>query len=166
MRMKRKALQKDEQPFIFIERRSGKDRRQMSMAGIARLFFNGRRQNLRRADDRRKLALMDRYSSRIFAVIVVILFLSLFDAVLTLVLISHGAVELNPVMAYFLSKGDMVFLVTKYLLTAMSVTIVVLINYVFIRLLRSHVRDLLVYFAGSFALVVVWELFLMVRYVR
>jgi type IV secretory pathway TrbL component len=166
MMMKRKALQQGEQPFIFIERRSGKDRRQMRMAGIGRLFYNGRRQDLRRADDRRKLALMDQYSPRIFAIIVVILFLSLFDAVLTLVLISNGAVELNPVMAYFLSKGDMAFLITKYLLTALSVTIVVLINYVFIRLLRSHVRDLLVYFAGSFALVVVWELFLMVRYMR
>lgn len=162
--MKKKIPGNENQPFIFIERRSGIDRRETRLGGIRRLFFSGRRRNLRRADDRRKLALLDHYSPKIFAIIVAILFLSLADAVLTLVLISHGAVELNPVMAYFLSKGDATFLIVKYLLTAMAVTIVALINYVFIRIFRTHVRNLLVYFAGCFALVVAWQLFLMVRY--
>lgn len=164
MRMKKKSPGRDDQPFIFIERRSGIDRRKTRLGGIRRLFFRGRRCNLRRADDRRKLALLDHYSPRILAIIVAILLLSLVDAVLTLVLISHGAVELNPVMAFFLSKGDSAFVIAKYLLTAISVTIVVLINYVFIRIFRSHVKDLLIYFAGCFALVVAWELFLVVRY--
>ena len=164
MLMSKKSPGRGDQPFIFIERRSGIDRRKARLGGIRQLLFNGRRSNLRRADDRRKLALLDHYSPKIFAIIVAILLLSLVDAVLTLVLISHGAVELNPVMAYFLSKGDSTFLIVKYLLTSISVTIVALINYVFIRIFRSHVRDLLVYFAGCFALVVAWELFLMVRY--
>ena len=162
--MNKNSPGKGDQPFIFIERRSGIDRRKTSLGGLRRLVFSGRRSNLRRADDRRKLALLDHYSPKIFAIIVAILLLSLVDAILTLVLISHGAVELNPVMAFFLSKGDWTFLIAKYLLTAFSVTIVVLINYVFIRIFRSYVRDLLVYFAGCFALVVVWELFLMVKY--
>jgi type IV secretory pathway TrbL component len=162
--MKKKLQGRDGQPFIFIERRSGIDRRESRIGGIRRLFFSGKRRNLRRADDRRKLALLDYYSPRIFAIIVAILFLSLTDAVLTLVLISHGAVELNPVMAYLLAKGDTTFLIVKYLLTAISVSIVALINYVFIRIFRTHVRNLLVYFAGCFALVVAWELFLMVRF--
>jgi hypothetical protein len=163
--MRKKSQGRDDQPFIFIERRSGIDRRETRLRGIRRLLFSGRRRNLRRADDRRKLALLDHYSPKIFAIIVAILLLSLVDAVLTLVLISHGAVELNPVMAYFLSKGDWTFLISKYLLTAISVTIIVLINYVFIRIFRTHVRNLLFYFAGCFVLVVAWELFLMIRYV-
>jgi hypothetical protein len=162
--MKKKLPVNENQPFIFIERRSGIDRRETRLGGIRRLFFSGRRRNLRRADDRRKLALLDYYSPKIFAIIVAILFLSLADAVLTLLLISQGAVELNPVMAYFLSKGDSTFLIVKYLLTAIAVTIVTLINYVFIRIFRTHVRNLLVCFAGCFALVVVWQLFFMVRY--
>jgi hypothetical protein len=154
----------DGRAFAFVERRRGIDRRKTRLGGIRRPFFGGRRRDLRRADDRRQLALLDHYSPRIFAIVVVILLLSLADAVLTLVLISHGAVELNPVMAYFLSKGDTTFLVVKYLLTAISVTIVALIHYVFLRIFRTHVRNLLVYFAGCFALVVAWELFLMIRY--
>ena len=164
--MKKKLPGKNDQPFIFIERRSGKDRRKTRFSSIRRLIFSGRRRQLRRADDRRKLAVLDHYSPKLFAVIVAILILSLVDAVLTLVLLSHGAVELNPVMAFFLAKSDSVFLFAKYLLTAGSVTIVVLINYVFIRVLRTQVKDLLVYFAGSFALVVIWELYLVTRYLR
>ena len=163
--MKKQLPHRGEQPFIFIERRSGIDRRNSRFGAFRRLIYAGRRRHLRRADDRRKLALLDHYSPRIFAVIIAVLFLSLMDAILTLILISHGAVELNPVMAFFLAKSDSAFLIAKYLLTAGSVVIVVLINYVFIRIFRSHVRDLLVYFAGCFALVVAWELFLMVRYV-
>jgi type IV secretory pathway TrbL component len=163
--MKKKLPGKNDQPFIFIERRSGKDRRKTRLGGIRRLFSSGRRRHLRRAEDRRKLAVLDQYSPKLFAVIVAILILSLVDAVLTLVLLSHGAVELNPVMAFFLSKSDSVFLFAKYLLTAGSVTIVVLINYVFIRVFRTQVKHLLVYFAGSFALVVIWELYLVARYI-
>jgi hypothetical protein len=162
--MKKKLPVNENQPFIFIERRSGIDRRETRLGCIRRLFFSGRRRNLRRADDRRKLALLDYYSPKIFAIIVAILFLSLADAVLTLVLISNGAVELNPVMAYFLSKGNSVFLIVKYLLTAFAVTTVALINYVFIRIFRTHVRNLLLYFAGCFALVVAWQVFLLVRH--
>jgi hypothetical protein len=162
--MRKKLQGHDDQPFIFIERRSGIDRRETRLGGIRRLFFSGRRRKLRRADDRRKLALLDHYSPRIFAIVVAILFLSLADAVLTLLLLSHGAVELNPVMAFFLAKGDATFLIVKYLLTAVSATIVALVNYVFLRIFRTHVRNLLVYFAGCFALVVAWELFLIVRY--
>ncbi len=163
--MNKRSPGRGDQPFVFIERRSGTDRRKTRFGGIRRLVFSGRRRNLRRADDRRRLAVLDHYSPRIFAIIVATLLLSLVDALLTLLLISHGAVELNPVMAFFLSKGDSTFVIAKYLLTAISLTIVVLINYVFIRIFRAHVRDLLIYFAGCFALVVAWELFLMVRYV-
>jgi hypothetical protein len=159
-----KSMETAVEPIGFVERRSGIDRRESRMGGIRRPFFSGRRRNLRRAEDRRKLTLLDHYCPKMFAIVVVILLLSLTDAVLTLVLISHGAVELNPVMAYLLSKGDTTFLVVKYLLTAISVTIVALINYVFIRVFRTHVRNLLIYFAGCFALVVAWELFLMVRH--
>jgi hypothetical protein len=150
--------------IYFVERRRGIDRRKTRLGGILPPFFSGRRRHLRRVDDRRKFTLLDHYSPKIFAIIVVILLLSLVDAVMTLVLISHGAVELNPVMAYLLSKGDTTFLVVKYLLTAVSVTIVALINYVFIRIFNTHVRNLLLFFAGCFALVVAWELFLMVRH--
>ena len=97
--------------------------------------------------------------------VIVVLLLSTLDAVLTLFLINHGAVELNPIMAYFLNIGSATFLLVKYALTAMSVMIILLLNYVFVRHLNLQARSLLNYFAGLFALVVVWELYLVARYV-
>ncbi len=117
---------------------------------------------MRRETDRRQIALLDYYSPRIFYAVILILLLSVVDALLTLWLLDNGAVEMNPVMAYFLNKGANTFLAVKYLLTTLSVVIVVVLNYVFIQHIRSSVRNLLKYFAGSFAAVVVWELILVV----
>ena len=50
----------------------------------------GRRGKIRRREDRRKWSYVDRYQQSLFGVIVIILFLSVIDAILTLVLINHG----------------------------------------------------------------------------
>ena len=80
-------------------------------------------------------------------------------------LISEGAQELNPVMAYFLALGPNIFLMSKYLITAASVVIVVLLNYITFQRVRFPMGELLRYFAGCFAAVVIWETFLLVRFV-
>ena len=97
--------------------------------------------------------------------VLIIMVLSTLDAVLTLFLLNHGAVELNPVMAYFLEISSTAFMLVKYTLTAISVLIILVLNYTFVRHLNLHARTLLNYFAGLFAMVIVWELFLMGRYV-
>ena len=97
---------------------------------------------------------------------VLVLVLSVVDALLTLLLIDEGAQELNPVMAYFLTFGPSIFLLAKYLITAASVVIVVLLNYIGIERLRFSMGELLHYFAGCFAAVVIWEAVLFMRFVH
>lgn len=149
----------------ITERRSGIDRRRTGFPSLLDLLTRRRRRNLRRKDDRCKIVLFDHYSGSIVCTVIVILLLSIADALMTLFLLSHGAVELNPLMAYFLEIGAAAFMLVKYGLTAISVMIVLLLNYVFVRHLKMHVRSLLNYFAGIFALVLIWELFLAVKYV-
>jgi hypothetical protein len=149
----------------IIDRRSGIDRRRTGFPSLRDLLTRRQRRNLRRKDDRCKIVLFDHYSAPIVGTVIVILLLSVADALMTLFLLSHGAVELNPLMAYFLEIGASAFMLVKYGLTVMSVMIVLLLNYVFVRHLNLHVRSLLNYFAGIFALVLVWELFLVVKYV-
>ena len=98
--------------------------------------------------------------------VIIVLLLSIGDAMMTLFLIDHGAIELNPVMAFFLSFGAVPFFTAKYLFTSMSVVTIVVLNYVFIRHLRIVTRDLLHYFALGFTLVIVWEFVLTVRYIN
>lgn len=150
--------------FDGIDRRSGYDRRQ-GLPSLKNIWTQRRRRQLRRKDDRKRIVLFDHYSRSVVIIVVAILFLSVLDAFLTLFLIDHGAIELNPVMAYFLDINASVFLIVKYTLTAMSVVIILLLNYAVVRHLNFQARSLLNYFAGLFMLVVTWEIFLVARYV-
>ncbi len=91
------------------EKRRGADRRTNNKARLKYLLFNGRRERLRRDEDRGKVFFFDRYNQKLFLAITVILLLSILDALLTLIVIARGATELNPVMAYFLEYGALTF---------------------------------------------------------
>ena len=56
--------------------------------------------------------------------IIIVLSLSLLDALLALFLLSHGAKELNPVMRYYLNHGTLTFIFVKYGLTALPMLII------------------------------------------
>ena len=148
-----------------MDRRSVSDRRRKGIAALKSLLTYRRRRNLRRASDRRRLALLDYYHPSLLLSIILVLVLSAIDALLTLFLMDYGAVELNPVMAFFIELGSLPFLIVKYTLTAFSVCIVVIFHYVFLRHLKIFTRDLLHFFSLGFGLVIVWELVLAFRYV-
>ena len=154
------------EPNLRIERRSAQDRRKNTFNLFSRPFSSRRRRSLRRQADRRGFYLLDYYSPKIFYAVTLILLLSVADALLTLFLISAGAKELNPVMAYFLDIGPNVFMMAKYLITSTSVVIVVLLNYFLIQRIRLQLGALLNYFVGCFFAVVVWEIVLIMRYVQ
>jgi hypothetical protein len=86
--------------------------------------------------------------------------MSLLDALLTLYLIDHGSTELNPVMAYFIAKGPLVFTIVKYFLTSLAVVIFLLaFNSVSPGSAMAY-RSLLSYALIAFGLVIAWELVL------
>lgn len=148
---------------LLVEKRSNKDRRSKGFGKFYWLLKPGTRRRIRRKTDRRKFHLLDYYSPKLLYFLVAVLLLSLTDAFLTLWLIDHGAVELNPVMAYYLKKGPEIFIAIKYYLTATVAVITVLINYFFIKSFKFRFGHMLKVFSGCFALVVVWELFLIAR---
>jgi len=149
---------------VRIERRSAQDRRKNRFNLFRRPFSSRRRRSLRRQADQQGFYLLDYYNPKIFYAVTLILLLSVADALLTLFLITAGAEELNPVMAYFLDIGPNVFMMAKYGITSTSVFIIVLLNYVFIQRISLQLGDLLNYFACCFGAVVVWELVLIMRF--
>jgi hypothetical protein len=82
-----------------------------------------RRRTGRRSSDR--YPVIDWHSPRVLALVLGILGLSAMDAVLTLVLISHGAREINPVMALFVPHNLFGFAAAKLLLTATGLCVLV-----------------------------------------
>jgi hypothetical protein len=142
------------------EKRCGRDRRTHQFPKIKYLLFAGRRARARRQEDRYRTFYFDRYSSKLFAAIMAILFLSVLDALLTLHLIESGSTELNPLMSYFLKYGTFMFLVAKYFLTCTGVIILLLFRNAFLARSTTHGQHIFSYIIGVFSTVIVWELFL------
>lgn len=92
--------------------------------------------------------------------IVAILFLSAVDALLTLLLLNHGAYETNPVMAHLLDIGPYAFFVPKYAITIIAAFGLLIFRYVVIRKLNVSAHFLLYLMAWIYATVVVWQLYL------
>ncbi|HEX5679942.1 MAG TPA: DUF5658 family protein [Desulfobacterales bacterium] len=140
--------------------RLGVDRRRKTIPSMRYLVAGGRRRGVRRAEDRRRFIILDRYNPHLFAAIVCILCLSLLEALLTLSLIDHGATEVNPVMDFFLKQGSLVFTSVKYLLTSLAVVIFLLVNHNVPPRTRFRMSSLFTFAIASFAIVVAWEIVL------
>jgi len=83
------------------------------------------------------------------------------DAAATLILIKHGASELNVVMAKLINTGEQHFINTKIALTALGVIpLVVYRDFYLYGLLR--IAGFLVVLVGAYAALVIYELVLLI----
>ncbi|MBT8345810.1 MAG: hypothetical protein KJO28_05850 [Desulfofustis sp.] len=144
------------------ERRSNQERRQRQIRFEKFLLFGGNRHMVRRTDDKKQIILLDRYDSSLLYSVLTILCLSLVDGTLTLLLVERGAVELNPVMQYYLTLGPKNFLLAKYGITALALFILVVLHTVTSKVHRIGIY-LLPFCKLTFGSVIIWELFLLYR---
>lgn len=154
---------KSQQKF---ERRQRRERRRKPTPVYFKLTQRGRRQRPRRREERKSGYYQDRYSRRIVAALLAIVFLSLTDAYLTLYLIDRGAAEVNPVMAFFLTLGPFYFIASKYLLTCASVVLLLIHKNVFIFRTRIRAKAVFYIIIAVFVSVIGWELVLVFRNFR
>ena len=141
------------------ERRSGVERRNYSIAAYWRGALNPRRRAGRRATDR-IYTFIDWHSPRVLAVVLLILGLSTLDGVLTLMLMSQGANEANPVMALFVPHSIGWFAAIKLTLTGVGVAILVVCARM--KLFRVLPGEVLLYLiAGCYVTLVAYELHLL-----
>jgi hypothetical protein len=103
------------------ERRNAPERRQRTLYSLFYGNFNPRRRSPRRTDSR-SLGDLDW-----LAVAMLIVVLSCVDAALTLSLMSHGAYEVNPIMAPIVGGSPLVFTIIKVGLTAGGVVLLTLV---------------------------------------
>ena len=145
---------------IYVEKRSGEDRRIHQFPKWRYLLFSGKRAKARRKEDKHRTFYFDRYSSNLFAAIVAIIMLSVLDALLTLYLLDNGSTEVNPVMAYFIEHGPFIFMMAKYFFTCLSVILLLLFRNVMLKRSITHTQHLFSYIICAFATVIAWELYL------
>lgn len=104
------------------ERRSGAERRDRSLRAYWHGSLQPRRRAGRRASDT-TYPIIDWHSPRVFALVLGILLLCVADGTLTVVLLANGAVEVNPVMAWFVPHSLGWFATVKLSLTAGGVAL-------------------------------------------
>src|SRR5262245_46449023 len=138
------------------DRRSGTERRQMTLAAFWRGALRPRRLAGRRRRDR-LYPVIDRHSPRVLALVITILGLCVLDGVLTVTLMSHGAREANPVMALFLPDNVPWFAAAKLALTTAGMVVLVACSRM--RLFRRIPGEVVLYVVlALYAALVVYEL--------
>jgi Domain of unknown function (DUF5658) len=108
------------------DRRSGPDRRIRFLRSLVYGGLQPRRRSPRRATDGHR-PLIDWHGPGLFFSVIAILVLCTVDALLTLVLIGRGAVEVNPLMRPFVPSDPHAFAVVKLTATGLSLLVLVAI---------------------------------------
>ena len=153
-------MEKSIQATFDTDRRSGLDRRKQTGINFRFMTGNGKRRLVRRLEDRNKIFLVDHYSPKLFAAIIAIIFLSVIDALLTLFLMNHGAHEVNPVMAYYITVGPYTFFTLKFALTIVGAITLVMFRNIIPHSFKVPTYSLLYFVVGAFVITVAWELYL------
>jgi len=138
---RRKILDRRKSPTPFISRYS---------------FLGGHRKIVRREEDSKRYAFVDLYSPRLFIILLVLSTLSIVDSYFTLTLIKENlAVEINPIMAFFLERGSTPFVLFKYLITTIPLFILCICKN------RPITRVLVVFIVFIYLFIIMHELNLM-----
>ena len=124
----------------------------------------GLRMRARRAEEHRRCYFVDRFSSATFAVVVVMLCLSLVDAVLTLYLINEGSDEINLLMNCLLQRGVLCFLVGKYILTAAGLPLLLIYKNQYLFGTRWRVGYMIPMIVVLYLMLIVYQTLLIVGY--
>lgn len=103
------------------------DRRKRPTPILSRYTLRGRRRAVRRDEDKKRYIYVDRYGIHLFMMLVAILVLGTADGLLTLYHVHvNNAVEMNPIMDFFLGIGPKTFFHVKYVLTALCLLVLCL----------------------------------------
>jgi len=140
------------------ERRLRIERRRSVLRALWHGNFARRRHAPRRSNERHAVV-TDWFHAQWLAVGIAILLLSVTDAILTLTLISHGAVEINPLMKPLVAGSGHSFGYWKVGLTAMGVTFLIVLAR--LRIFGRGVGTLLYVVLAAYAVLISYELFLL-----
>ena len=116
--------------------RRWRERRNFGFSTLVCGTLHCRRRGARRSSDAHTFY-VDWYEPRLLYITLGVLMLSSVDAVMTLNLLQHGSVELNPIMGLLIEQNVSLFVYTKLMLTGASlVFLVVHINFRLFRFIK------------------------------
>lgn len=141
------------------DRRKEPDRRRLPTRPFSKFIFKGMRRHARREEEDYNYY-VDRYDAKYLSLVLSILVLCVFDAYFTLKIIHYGGKELNPLMIKFLDKFPEMSLLVKYLVTAISL-VILLVHKNFILFGKVKAYFFLYVIFSLYLLLVLYEVFLL-----
>ncbi|GBD94572.1 hypothetical protein BMS3Abin05_02183 [bacterium BMS3Abin05] len=136
------------------------DRRKKATNPFHLRFWCGRRVVNRRQSDGQTNYYVDRYSLRSSLIVIWIVLLSVADSFFTLVLLQHGAVEINPIMRLTLKFGTYPFFFIKYFLTIFSVILLLIHKNFYFLNGKISLKNVIIGMAGAYTILVIYEILL------
>lgn len=136
------------------ERRNVTDRRKKPTPGLSRYTFFGRRQTIRRKEDRLKGGYVDRYSPKLFFLLVLILGLNVLDALFTMMILDLSGLEANPVVRSVMALHGQRFWVWKFGIVAVSLVMLCLHSKF------RRVREIIVGLSAIYLMVILYQIWL------
>ncbi len=82
--------------MVDFDKRILNDRRKKPTPALSWYTFFGRRRGFRRKSDQEKGGYVDRYSSKLFFFLILIIGLNILDVLFTMMILDHKGWELNP----------------------------------------------------------------------
>lgn len=121
--MTAQSLKKAASHVFIRERRRTHDRRVLTWRTFLFGSLNPRRRTNRRGEA--VDGLLDWHEPHLLFLAIMILLMSVLDAILTLTLINEGASEVNPIMAFLLERTPQLFITAKMFLTGAGIVVLV-----------------------------------------
>ena len=109
-----------------FETRIQRDRRSQPTPGLSRYVLFGKRTGLRRRIDQEKGGYVDRYSTGLFFILVLIVGLNVLDSLLTMTILERGGWELNPIVQSVIDLCGEKFWVWKFAIVSLCVVLICL----------------------------------------
>ncbi len=144
--------------FTFKDRRKTQDRRQKPTPGLSRHTVAGQRRHFRRMEDQIRGGFVDRYSPRLFILLVLIVVLNILDAMFTSIILDGGGWEMNPVVRAAIETYGDNFWVWKFIIVSIAVVTLCLLSKV------KGVKYLVAATTGLYAGIVIYEIYLIYNY--
>ena len=107
-------------------RRILKDRRKKTTHGLSRYTLWGRRRTLRRKEDQDRGGYVDRYSSGLLFLLILVAGLNVLDALFTMMILDDGGWEINPVVRSVIQLYGDRFWVWKFAMVSISLILLCL----------------------------------------
>jgi hypothetical protein len=137
--------------------RTAEDRRKRPTPALSRHTFLGRRKSLRRKSDREKGGYVDRYSSALLALLLIIVGLNILDALFTMTILDLKGWEANPIVRSVIQLHGQKFWIWKFVLVSFCLVLLCLHSKF------KLVRNMIIFLSSIYLVVVLYQLFLLIQ---